>query len=77
MLLETCNNILEFSDLLFVFIQCFFGLVLEKMEHWKNVKNGVMSRLYRVLPVEVGFKPLHTMHAINMNDSAVDQTGQV
>ena len=36
-----------------------------------------MSRPYRVLPVEVGFKPLHTMHAINMNDSAVDQTGQV
>ena len=60
-----------YSDFIFVFIPCFFGLVFEKMELRKNIKNGRMSRPCRVLSIEEGFKPLQ------MNCSAVDQIGQV
>ena len=49
-------------DFIFVFIPCFFGLVLEKMEHRKNVvKNGGISWAYRELSIEGVFKPLHIM----------------
>ena len=49
-------------DFIFVFIPCFFGLVLEKMEHRKNVvKNGGISWAYRELSIEAVFKPLHIM----------------
>ena len=40
-------------DFIFLFIPCFLGLVLEKMEHRKNVvKNRGMSRPYSGLSIE-------------------------
>ena len=58
-----------FHELISVFIPCFIGSALGKMEE-KNVKNEEMSSLYKRLSIEGGFKP--SAH-YDMNYSVVDQ----
>ena len=58
-----------FHELISVFIPCFIGSALGKMEN-KNVKNEGMSSLDKRLSIEGGFKP--SAH-YDMNYRVVDQ----